>query len=92
MVPLAGMGPSCAASWNALIKRGQVTLDCLCHREQDAAPEVTVESSSAYEVLSGQEGTLGKTRGEQAIMQGSAGTGLMPVCEQSQLSQIPGAS
>ena len=37
MVPLAGMGPSCTESWNALIKGGQVTLDCLCHRELDAA-------------------------------------------------------
>ena len=92
MVPLAGMGTSCAESWNALIKGGQVTLDCFYHREQDAAPEVTVKSWSAYEVQFGQEGTLGKTWGKQSAMQGSAGTGLVPVCEQSQPSQIPRAS
>lgn len=69
-----------------------MTLDCLYHRKQGAAPEVTVKSWSVYEVPIWAGGHTGEDPEETCCNSGKCWYRTVPVCEQSHLSRNPGAS
>ena len=69
-----------------------MTLDCLYHRKQGAAPEVTVKSWSVYEVQIWAGGHTGEDPEETCCNSGKCWYRTVPVCEQSHLSGNPGAS
>ena len=64
-----------------------MTLDCLYHRKQGAAPEVTVKSWSVYEVQIWAGGHTGEDPEETCCNSGKCWYRTVPVCEQSHLSR-----